>query len=293
MAKSGNDNDIILDRFSDANLIQWKRLSDLSEEYHVRLFYHLESLRTLYHKELCDALLSSQPSSIFQENWWRIVDLKYSNSPLCSQGSLKKGGRFNIGNDLGVQNFKPFPVLYIAENEDTAQNEKFGAPVAANGLTNNELALRSKSSYAAVRLRVEINNAFDLTGLGNLTKFTKIISSFHLTSELKELAKELRIKPPYLVNEANQLRRVLLANNWRYYPVQHGIPANSQLFGRMLKDSGFEAVIYPSARLPGGKNVGVFCENFDRSCSFVELQDKAPNVINCSRLDSESWKTLA
>lgn len=282
---------ILLDQFSDANLSQWNRISALHDEYHVKLFYHLESLRNIHHKVLRDTLRAQKSSSIVVEKWWRIVDHKYSNNPLSSLGSLRNGGRFNIGNDLN--NFKPFPVLYIAENETTAYNEKFGQTVAANNLTSNELALRSTSSYTAVRLKLNLNNIFDLSHANNLSEFVKIISTFYLTAELKELAKQIGIKPPYLVNEATKLKRVLLDNSWRYYPVQHDIPANSQLFGRLLKDAGFEGVLYPSTKSQGGKNIAIFCENLEKSNSFISLQDTPPDTVKYAKLDSSTWKGLS
>lgn len=296
MAKQGNDNQndaIILDQFSDASLSQWNRLSSLLEEYNVKLFYYLESLRTLHHRQLCDALLNQKPLSISANNWWRIVDHKYSNSPLSSIGSLKVGGRFNIGNNLSPSGFKPFPVLYIAENEDTAYNEKFGQTTAANGLTSNELALRASSSYTAVRLQINIDNVFDLCNANNLIQFTKIISQFQLTSELKELAKQIGIKPPYLISDAPRLKNMLLANNWKYYPVQHDIPANPQLFGRMLRDAGFEGVIYPSTKSQSRKNIAIFSENLEKSSSYIALQDPSPDTVNFIKLDSTNWKQLS
>ena len=95
--------------------------------------------------------------------------------------------------------FKPFPVLYFACDEMTAKAEKFGITKAANGLESNELALRTPTSYTAVRLKCDITNVFDLTKASNLLEFTQIVSKFKLTKELKELALELRNKPPYLI----------------------------------------------------------------------------------------------
>lgn len=297
MAKQGSyhqsNGAIILDQFSDASLRQWNRLSALLEEYNVKLFYYLESLRKLHHGQLCDALLNQKSVSVSTSDWWRIVDHKYSNSPLSSIGSLKAGGRFNIGNNLSTSGFKPFPALYIAENEDTAYNEKFGQTPAANGLTGNDLALRASSSYAAIRLRIDINNVFDLCNANNLIRFTKIISQFQLTSELKELAKQIGIKPPYLISDASRLKKILLANDWRYYPVQHDIPSNSQLFGRMLRDAGFEGVIYPSTKLQNRRNIAIFSENLEKSSSYVTLQDPAPDTINFTTLDATNWRKLS
>ena len=283
---------IILDRFSDADIRTWNRASKLSEQYNVKLFYHLESLRQIHHQDLCEALQDTSPLTLKSENWWRFVDLKYTDIPLSAHGSIIKGARFNIGNDLGSIGFKPFPVLYFAENEDTAKAEKFGTTKAANGLENNELALRTTPSYSAMRLKFEIHNVFDLTKANNLLKFTQIISTFQISDDLRKLATELGHKPPYLVSKPSQLKEVLLSNNWRYYPVQHEIPANSQLFGRILRDAGFDAVIYPSTKNPKYKNIGVFIENLEKSSSFVELQDEASSQVKITKLSTDTWKEL-
>lgn len=286
-------NSILLDKFSDADIRTWNRVSELSEEYHVKLFYHLEGLRKIHHGDLCEALSSNKAIDLKGEEWWRFVDHRYTNTPLSAVGSIVKGARFNIGNDLNAVGFKPFPVLYIAENEETAKAEKFGVTKAANGLENHELALRKTSSYTAVRIKYELNNVFDITKTNNLLKFTQIISKFQLSKELKELATELRMKPPYLVSRPSQLKDVLLSNDWRYYPIQHEIPSNSQLFGRMLRDAGFEAILFPSTKNKGKKNLGIFTENLEKSDSYIELQDPIPDTTQYKRLDSSNWKKLS
>ena len=151
--KNQPNNSILLDKFSDADLRTWNRVAELSEEYHVKLFYHLESLRIIHHKDLCRALQNRPSLTMKEDNWWRFIDHEYTNTPLSAKGSITKGSRFNIGNDLGSMGFKPFPVLYIAEDEETAKTEKFGVRKAANGLSNEELALRKTSSYTAVQIK--------------------------------------------------------------------------------------------------------------------------------------------
>ena len=291
--KPPSQNSILLDQFSDTDIRTWNRISELSEEYHVKLFYHLESLRKINHDILCKALQDTTSLNLSADNWWRFVDHRYSNTPLSSTGSLIKGARFNIGNDLDAVGFKPFPALYIASSEETAKTEKFGATKAANGLENHELALRTPSSYTAIRIKFNLHNIFDLTKTNNLLTFTQIISKFQLSKELKELAKELKIKPPYLISKPSQLKAVLLANEWKYYPVQHEIPANSQLFGRMLRDAGFEAILFPSTKVAKSKNLAIFTENLNKSESFVALQDPTPDSVKFSKLECTNWKELS
>lgn len=284
--------ELILDEFTDSDLRTWKRISELSEEYHIKLFYHLESLRNIHFDELKQALLASDLRNVEENNWFRYVDYKYSNEPLSSKGSIKEGKRFNIGDDLQSRGFRTFPAFYIADSEETARQEKFGMPKVANGLEPHELALRDPGSFSAVRVKVSVENVFDLTKAKSLVKFTEIISGFQLTHELKKLAKELGMKPPYLVSKARQLKSTLLENSWRYYPVQHNIPSNSQLFGRMLNDIGIEAVLYPSVKHKSHKNLAIFSQNLEASDSHIKIQDEPPSGVKFTSLDSKSWSEL-
>lgn len=280
----------ILDQFTSADFRSWNRLSELSEEYHLKLFYHLEGQRAFHHKDLCRALTSSKTLCLGETGWWRIVDFLYANEPLASKGSLAKGGRFNIGNDLS--SFKPFPALYVAETEKAAYAEKFGVLETEDGFKGHELALREVSSYAAVRLKFELHNVFDLSDASKLAKFTKIISKFKLTKELKLLATELGISGPLLISKPTQLKENLLGE-WRNYPIQFEVPANTQLFGRILKDAGFEAVIYPSTKLKGEKCIAIFTENLSNSESYVELIDAAAGSVTHTKLNADNWKELS
>lgn len=292
MAKKNKNKKLFLDKFSDTDVRTWKRLSDLAEEYHIKLFYHLEGQRQLEHQNLCKALENTKSLSVKDEFWWRIVDHKYSNEPLSAKGSVAAGGRFNIGDNLSNLGFKPFPALYLAQDSDTALNEKFGVPEVANGLSASELALRKETSFTAVRVQVKLDNVFDLTNASNLLNFTKIISGFKLTSELKKLAKTLDYGPPYLVQKPSHLKQQLLENGWRNYPIQHEIPANSQLFGRFLVEAGFEAVLFPSTKNKKKKNLAVFVENFETSDAVISLPDDTPESISFTAINSENWKEV-
>jgi hypothetical protein len=55
-----------------------------------------------------------------------------------------------------------------------------------------------------------------------------------MSAELKALAKKLGKKPPWLIQDANQLSAVLLATDWRAFPMQFGIPSNAQVFAGLL-----------------------------------------------------------
>lgn len=70
-----------------------------------------------------------------------------------------------------------------------------------------------------------------------------------------------------------------------------GIPANPQVFGRLLLDARFEGVVYPSTK--GSENcVALFPASFARSESFVEVADEGPPYAGKLRLDSSTWQDI-
>lgn len=283
---------VLLDKFSTLDMAAWQRREEDFQAFHIGLFYYLEGKRALHHKILCEVLNDSKPVSIKVDDWCRTVDYQYSLAPLSSIGSMKMGGRFNIGGDIDPQSFPPFPALYIAEDYEAAYAEKFGTtvhPEVANGLTGHELALRKPASFSSVKLRLDINNVFDLTRAVNLKHFVQLISSYKMPANLVTIAKRLGIKPPYLVKDVAQLRKVLLDKRWKHHPTQLEIPANSQVFGRLLRDSGFQGVLYPSTKATGKNCIALFTENISGSDSFVELMDTPPAGVKCTKLCSDNW----
>lgn len=287
----------LLDQFTHADLRAWKRFSDDAEEYHVRLHYHLEAKRILHMDGLIDALHTHKIANKKGKSWYRIVDYKYSNQPLSCVGSLKKSGRFNIGEDLDPHKFPAFPALYLAENHQTAFLETFGVPLKnpAAGLTGYELALRDQVSFAALRFDFELSNLFDLTKAANLREFTDIIATFEMPDDLKVVGRKIGMGPPkfpWLVRDAAALKKTFLRKDWRMYPIQFGIPSNPQVFGRILRDAGFEGVIYPSTK-GKARCLAIFIENLDGPNSHISLQDPAPTTVTRKRLDSDNWKQVS
>ena len=291
----GQSESFVLDQFSQANLQKWNKYSGALDEYHVRLFYHLEGLRESHKDSLVEALRDSSSASKFKDTWCRLVSFRYSDDFLSSRGSLINGGRFNIGSDLDSRNFPGFPALYLAEDQNTAYAEFFSAPESDSPgqISGHEFALQSKSSFSLVRLSFEIENVFDLTKAKNLRAFSEIIAKFKMTPELKGLGCAIGLSSSsQLIRNPALLKNDLTSSAWRNYPVQYEIPANSQVFGRLLRDAGYEAVIYPSSK--GGSNcIAVFTENLEGSDSFIELADEAPAGTKHTRLDSRNWKELS
>lgn len=177
----------------------------------------------------------------------------------------------------------------MAENYDTAFSERFG--MTDGSLGSHELALRTPSSFLYARLNGEVENVFDLRSVNSLKPFFKIVKNFKLSKELRDLARESGIPPPWTVSALPQLRQTLLDPNWKHYPMQHNIPANPQIFGRLLEDAGYQGVVYPSAK--GGLScMALFVRNFESSPSYVKIADDYPKEVKIGKLDGGSWSQL-
>ena len=212
---------------------------------------------------------------------------------MSSAGSLVKGGRFNIGKDINPTQFPPYPALYVAENYNTAYAEKFGVPETTeiDGLSGHELALRKPTSFTSVNISGKLNNLFDVSKTGNIREFVNVIKRFEIPAELKVLARKLGMKPPFNLTEITQLKQNLLSNDWRAWPIQIQLPANSQIFGRLIMEAGFEGIIYPSVK-GKGKCIAIFPENLAGTDSYVEVSDKAPDGVVHMKLDGRTWVDL-
>jgi len=225
--------------------------------------------------------------------WSRIQDYRYSMAPLSLVGSLVQGGRFNIGNDIDPSQFPGFPALYVAEDYETAYAEKFPMPRQhATEFAGHELALRSPGSFTHVRLNIDVVTLFDLTKPRTLQPYVSIIRKFTLTKELKDLAKLLGIPPPWLIRTTKKLYGDLQRPDWRFWPAQFGVPANSQIFGRALMEAGFAGVLYPSVRGKGHCGA-IFPQRFAGSSSRIELVDDPPSGVQHSVMDENTYRDLA
>lgn len=281
-----------LEKFSQSDLRTWQRHAENLERYHVQLFYHLAGLRALVYGQLAHALANAGTTELSLDKWVRIIDYKYSLQPLSATGSLLHSGRFNIGRDLDPLAFPVFAAVYLAENFDTAYEERFGLPGSKRAkIQAHELALRRPGSFTSVNVSGRVLNLFNLRTTRCLSEFTNLISAFQVPDALKQLARSLGIQGPLLARTALQVKKSLLAKDWRLYPSQYGIPANPQVFGRLLLDAGFDGVIYPSTK--GPRNcVALFPDNFARSESFVEVIDEGPRYSGSLRLDASTWRDI-
>jgi RES domain-containing protein len=213
---------------------------------------------------------------------------KYALEPLSSQGSLvDPGGRFNIGLIDPIK-FAPFPALYIASNKDTALQEMLcQKPDPDSKLTPHEFALTDTSSITIVSVSGSLERVINLDREEALKEFVGLINDFQYPKRLIREARERNFRLPDIVRTVGNLKRGLLTENWRAYPMQVDIPSMSQIFGQLVHESGIEGIVYPS-KFTDKDCLAVFPRNFADSSSYVELDDPAPPEAKTRRLDKNT-----
>ncbi len=280
-----------LERFSHASLAQWKAAGKNFDDLGHSLYFGLERYRKEHVSELVEAIRARLGGAYQFEGWARIVGYRYTLEPLSIAGSLKLGGRFNIGSALNPALFPPFPALYLAEDFETAFRERFGIERSAhvNGLTAHELALVKPESFTHVEIRGMIESVLDVGDLEALRPFAEIISRFKMPSVIRTLARKLHLRNgPGLVRSPAMLQRQLLDPDWRLQPVQHDLPSNSQIFGQIAAAAGAQGILFPSARNNSKRCLALFTQNWAGSESFVEVVGVLPDGASMVRLDKNS-----
>jgi hypothetical protein len=281
-----------LEEFSELSLRQWRISAKNLTELHTCLFFGLELERQRHSQALVDAVRANLTQARPFDKWARIVDYRYSLAPLSVAGSVKgNGGRFNIGTALNAVAFASFPALYIAENYETAFRERFGADpsTSVQGLSSEEVALRSPGSFTHVALRGQLELVLDIRETQSLQQMATVLRRFALPDRVRQLARRLNMRsPPSLVRSAAALQRQLLHRDWRTLPMQFDLPSNSQIFGRIAAAAGAHAILYSSARHEGNACLALFPQNWGGSGSFVEVMDGSPSQACLTRIDGRS-----
>ncbi len=169
---------ILLDKFSQSSLRQWRKHHKAAHDYQTLLYFDLEGQRATHRKQLHDALRGTTIRFEFR-SWARVVDYRYTLHPLSAVGSLKDiGGRFNIGEHVNPASFTPFPALYLGDRDRTALAEHFQSDdLKSNGLTREDFALTNNNSYSVVKLRGQLTNIFDLRRKLTLSHLLTLLSS--------------------------------------------------------------------------------------------------------------------
>lgn len=109
-----------------------------------------------------------------------------------------------------------------------------------------------------------------------------------MSSSLRKFERNLGLKPMQVVSTATLLMRSFMEKEWRAFPMQVDIPANSQIFARLVLMAGFEGIRYESTRT-GKDALVIFPRNFRNSTSFVQVTD-APPESKCAVLNGEAWE---
>ncbi len=181
-----------LERFSRSSLRQWQQAADRLSKVQRSLYFDLEPLRQRVAPSLLDAVRRGATRTVDLTGWCRIVEWRYTLTPLSMRGSLRdEGGRFNVGERLAPGSFTPFPALYLAENFETAMGEKFSRPdiKASHGLTPAALALRTPASFTQCRLRGQVEQILDVSDREALTPFVEQIKAFEFPKQVLTLSR--------------------------------------------------------------------------------------------------------
>lgn len=282
----------MLDAFTTRDLDAWDTRSIDLQSYHDRVYFDLERQRAASHDELCAALCAVPAIETGLDRWMRVTDWCWNLMPLSASGSLKGiGGRFNVGADLDRARGQAFPSLYIAQDVETAYREYFGGSLTSRQgkLTLSEFALRRETSFTTFSLRGKLDQVFDLSHHTALNKFSKVIARFKLTRDTEKFARVARLQARALIRTPRELWKCILQSpsQWRAEPQMFGIPAVSQIFGKFVRDAGFEAILYPSQQV-GMNCLAVFPDNFRASAARIEVMGEVPPGATATVLDKNS-----
>lgn len=229
-------------------------------------------------------------------HWQRVVDYKYTLTPLSAKGSIvdPAGGRFNIG-DIDQTRLPRFPALYLAEDRETAYKEKFSLPDKLtkeyNGITAEQLVLTSNKSITIVCLKGKIKQVLDLRKSETLKKFFKLIKPITLPKKFLKRARHLNVFPMHEVKTLEELLKTIFAPDWRVQPMIYDVPSNSQILGQIAHAAGIEGILYPSKISSKKSCLAVFPDNFENSPSYISIEDATPEIC-ISKLDYATFPDL-
>jgi hypothetical protein len=284
-----------LDRFTTQDLHRWEQASKGLNEIWDLLYFGVEPERRKLRHQLLESIKGVGHVSVQLDQWVRIVTYQYSLEPLTSAGSLQAlGGRFNAGYELDAGTMRPWPALYLAQNYETAYREKFQLAKDENvdGLTPQELSLEGAVSHTTVFVNGHLSRVFDMTTFTSLTSVAKVLRKIEMPSKVAAIAKKLKFgrNAFFMITTGQQLFSAAVKQNWRVFPAQFGLPAPSQILAELIREAGYEAILYPSSK-SSGKCLAVFPANLGDS-SFVQLADQAPTEKTTKRLDQSTATML-
>ncbi len=283
---------VILDQFSIQDIERATKLRDRFLRFHWDFYSSLAYQRAQIADDLRRVLSEAAERSYQFPRWQRVIGYKYALQPLSTAGSLADpGGRFNIG-EIDTTNFHPFPALYVAADRHTALQEVLCQSVSSGQESRAwDSALLRPNSTADISLSGSLTSVINLKHPSSLGGFVNLIKCFSMPSHLTREAKAMKLDPPEIVRDIPKLLQVLLAPNWRVWPMQFDVPAVSQLFGQLVAEAGIEAILYRS-KFSGNDCLAIFPQNFGNSDAYVQLDDTSPPGVQVSRLDGATWRAL-
>lgn len=282
--------ELIVEYFTDRQLIAWRARAGDIQDYHYLWFFELERQRTANHAKLREALGTVTGTTIELAGWGRALAYKYSNTPLSCVGSLKwVGGRFNYGVDIDSSRYTPFPALYLAQDLETGLREMHGLLRDNDraGMTANELAFCSESGITWAAVEGSVHNIFDITRIANLEAFAEVLATFKFSRNVRAREEKLRATSLRLISTADELHQSFMTENWREFPSMLSTPANSQLFGHLLSQAGFEGALF-SSTITQKLNLALFPRQFENSASIVKVIAPPPGA-NCCELSAATY----
>ncbi len=289
--KKHHDSRILLDSFSARNIHDAIQYRDKFLRYHWDYYQNLAFQRDQFSEQIKTAIFQAHEGPFNLKRWRRIVRYKYSMEPLSVQGSMTDpGGRFNLG-EIHPNNFIPFPALYLASDRATGLQEALSQDVNRENENHAfDSALANPASFSDVSVSGTLETVINLSNPERLEPLIKIIRTFTVPPHLCIAAKELGFQEPKLVRDTETLIQALLAPNWREWPMQFDVPSTSQIFGRIVEQSGIAGIVYPS-KFTHLDCLAAFPQNFEGN-SLLELDDEAPKDVKLRRLDQNTWAQI-
>lgn len=258
--------------------------------YHSRVQMELALQRRAIKDQLYEALNRNCLSSYAFIQWQRTIRWKHADHPLCTVGSLLRGGRFNIGSSIDATTFPPFSAFYAAADKDTALQEALGQEAFHSGLDAHDLALAKPDSVLTFSVSGCLDRVLDLHDVASVRAFAALIKDFKIPPALAREAKRLPVVAPRIVKSPEKLIESLLNPNWRHVETLCEVPANSQLFGQLVMQAGIEGILYPS-KLTDKDCLAIFPRNFAGGPSFIKLDDDCPDsTVGPERIDMNNWE---
>ncbi len=257
--------------------------------YHWDFYYELAAQRNQYHSQLLEAVRKSVKTNLEIKNWQRALAYRYSLHPLCTKGSIAFiGGRFNAGEDINAE-ISNSNALYLAVDKDTALKEHLSQSATNNLLSARENALTTPNSETIVSISGNLDSYIDLSDETSLNYVIEIIKNFTISKRLTDLAKELGSETPTVVKSAKALHASLLAPNWAVAPSNYDVPANSQIFGSLVREAGIQGILYPS-KFTSKNCLAIFPENLQGTDAYISLDGELPLDNILRELNKHTWK---